>query len=61
MTNVYIIRKAKIKQWGYEITCKNYHNIAPSVEAAINYLKDRYGSSVRYIVRKEKENASDKD
>ena len=62
MTNVFIIKKSTIPAWGYEIVCGNwFHNIAPSVEAAINYLKGRYGSSVRYIVRKEKENANDKD
>ena len=40
---VFTIRKAKIPAWGYEITAKGFHNIAPSAEAAVDYLKGRYG------------------
>jgi hypothetical protein len=47
----FTIKKARIPQWGYEITAKGFHNIAPSIEAAISYLKDRYGCDVRYIVK----------
>lgn len=55
MTNVFIIKESTIPAWGYEIICGNwFHNIAPSVEAAVSYLKGRYGYDVRYIVRKEK-------
>ena len=55
MTNVFIIEKSTIPAWGYEIVCSNwFHNIAPSVEAAVSYLKGRYGYDVRYIVRNEK-------
>lgn len=46
----FTIRKSRIPQWGYEITAKGFHNIAPSVEIAIRYLIDRYGSSVKYRV-----------
>lgn len=49
----FVIKKAKIPAWGYEITAKGFHNIAPSVESAINYLKARYGSSVKYTVKGE--------
>lgn len=48
---VFIIKKAKIPQWGYEITAKGFHNIAPSIEVAIMYLKSRYGYDVKYIVK----------
>ena len=34
----FTIKKSKIPAWGYEITAKGFHNIAPSVEAAIAYL-----------------------
>lgn len=46
----FAIKKAKIDKWGYEITAKGFHNIAPSVEAAVNYLEDRYGLGVKYRV-----------
>ena len=49
----FVIKKAKIPEWGYEITAKGFHNIAPSVESAINYLKARYGNSVKYTVKGE--------
>ena len=47
----FIIKKSRIPQWGYEITAKGFHNIAPSIEAAIMYLKNRYGYDVKYIVK----------
>ena len=47
---VYKIKKSKYEAWGYEITAKGFHNIAPSVESAINYLKDRYGADVKYRI-----------
>ena len=47
----YTIRKAKIESWGYEITARGFHNIAPTVEAAVNYLKDRFGHDVQYVVK----------
>ena len=50
----FVIKKAKIPAWGYEITAKGFHNIAPTIEAAVNYLKGRYGSSVKYTVKGEK-------
>lgn len=36
---VYTIKKSKIQAWGYEITAKNFHNIAPSVEPPSNTCK----------------------
>lgn len=49
---VFIIKKAKIEKWGYEIVCGDYfHNIAPSVKSAIQYLQDRYGMHVKYKVK----------
>lgn len=50
---IFTIKKSKIPSWGYEIIGRNFHNIAPSVESAIMYLKDRYGYDVKYRVRKE--------
>lgn len=50
----FVIKKSDIPEWGYEITAKGFHNIAPSVEAAITYLKGRYGSGVKYKVVTEK-------
>lgn len=47
----FIIKEAKIPAWGYEITAKGFHNIAPTIEAAIDYLKDRYGNDVKYTIR----------
>ena len=52
MNRTFTIKKAKIQQWGYEITAKNYHNIAPSIEIAVQYLKDRFGSSVKIRIKK---------
>ena len=47
----FTIKESKIKGWGYEITTKQgFHNIAPSIETAVNYLKDRYGHDVKYKV-----------
>lgn len=50
-TMTFTIKKAKIPAWGYEITAKGFHNIAPSVEAAVNYLQDRYGPDVKYRIK----------
>lgn len=47
----YTIKKSKIPAWGYEITAKGFHNIAPSVEIAIMYLQDRFGHDVKYRVK----------
>lgn len=49
----FTIRKAKIERWGYEIVAKGYHNIAPSVEAAVQYLKNRYGYDVKYKIEED--------
>ena len=49
----YTISPARIASWGYEITAPHYHNIAPSVDAAIRYLQDRFGSDVKIRVREE--------
>lgn len=51
----FTIKKAKIPSWGYEITAKGFHNIAPTVEVAISYLKGRYGCDVKYRVKEEME------
>ena len=48
---VFTIKRAKISAWGYEITAKGFHNIAPTVEAAVDYLKGRYGADVKYKVK----------
>ena len=48
---VFTIKKSKIPQWGYEITAKGFHNIAPTVENAVNYLQDRFGPDVKYSVK----------
>lgn len=48
---VFTIKKSKRANWGYEITSKGFHNITPSVDAAIVYLKDRYGPYVKYRVK----------
>lgn len=50
----FTIKKSRITAWGYEITAKNYHNIAPTVEAAIALLKFRFGNNVKYTVKEEK-------
>ena len=47
---IFVIKKAKIEKWGYEIISKGFHNIAPSIEAAISYLKSRYGNDVKYRI-----------
>ena len=51
---IFTIKKAKIEAWGYEITARNFHNIAPTIEAAVSYLQERYGHDVKYRVIKEK-------
>ena len=52
MNRVFTSKKARFPQWGYEITANNYHNIAPSIEIAVQYLKDRYGNSVKIRIKK---------
>ena len=47
----FTIKKSKIEAWGYEIIGKNFHNIVPTIEAAIMYLQDRYGCNVKYRVK----------
>lgn len=47
----FVIKESRIPEWKYEITSKNYHNIAPSIAVAVRYLKDRYGSNIRIIVK----------
>lgn len=47
---MFTIKKARFEKWGYEITAKGFHNIAPTIEKAIDYLKDRYGCDVKYRV-----------
>lgn len=44
------IAPAKVKSWGYEITSPGFHNIAPSIDAATQYLKDRYGLGVNITI-----------
>lgn len=48
----FTIKKARFDVWGYEIVAKNFHNIAPSIDAAVNYLKDRYGNDVQYTIKR---------
>ena len=48
-TRVFTIKKSEL--YGYEIISRYFHNIAPSVEVAVNYLKDRYGSDVVYRIK----------
>lgn len=52
----FTIRPAKIPAWRYEIIGKNFHNIAPSEDAAIQYLRDRFGRSCRIRIMKEAPN-----
>lgn len=52
---IYTIKKSKIPAWGYEITAKHFHNIAPSVEAAVSYLKNRFGPDVKYRVKEDRQ------
>ena len=47
----FTIKKAKIEKWGYEITAKGFHNIVPTIETAIMYLKNRYGYDVKYKIK----------
>ena len=51
MQRVYTIQKSKYSVWGYEITAERFHDIAPTVDAAIQYLKDRFGLRVKYRVK----------
>ena len=57
----FVIKKSKIPQWGYEITAKGFHNIAPTAEAAVSYLKSRYGHDVKYRVKEAECNDADGD
>lgn len=50
----FTIKQAQIPAWGWEITARGYHNIAPTKEAAIRYLQDRYGHDVKYRVKEDK-------
>lgn len=43
----YSVKKARIPAWGYEITSKGFHNIAPTEEKAIDYLRWRFGHDVK--------------
>ncbi len=52
----YTITKSRVESWGYEITAKGFHNIAPTVETAIKYLQGRFGYDVKYRVKEEKRN-----
>ena len=47
----YTIKKSKIEKWGFEIIAKNFHNIAPTIPAAIDYLKDRFGHDVKFKIK----------
>ena len=47
----FTIKKSKVPAWGYEITAKGFHNIAPTVEAAVDYLQGRFGADVKYKVK----------
>ncbi len=49
----YTIKKSRIEAWGYEITAKGFHNIAPTVEAAVNYLQGRFGHDVNYRIKED--------
>ena len=55
----FTIQKAKVPAWGYEITAKSFHNIAPTVEEAVSYLQDRFGADVKYKVKGVTENDID--
>lgn len=46
----FTISKATVPVWKYEIRAKGFHNIAPTVSAAVNYLIGRFGGDVKYIV-----------
>ena len=49
----YTIKKSSIPAWKYEITGSDghFHNIAPTVESAIDYLKGRFGIDVKIKVK----------
>lgn len=55
----FTIKKAKIPAWGYEITAKGFHNIAPTVEAAVSYLRGRFEADVKYKVKGERDDDVD--
>lgn len=48
----FAIKKAKI-------TAKGFHNIAPTVEAAVSYLRGRFGADVKYKVKGESDDDVD--
>lgn len=48
---IFTIKKSNVEAWGYEIIARNFHNIAPTAEAAVQYLKGRYGCDVKYKIR----------
>lgn len=50
----FTIKKSSIPEWGYEITAKGFHNIAPTIESAVTYLKNRYGYDVKYTIKEGK-------
>lgn len=54
---IYTIKKSKFEDWGYEITARSgdyrFFNTAPSVEAAVRYLKDRFGSDVKIRIKEQ--------
>lgn len=59
---IYTIRKSDIDVWGYEITAGShghleFHEIAPSVEIAVRYLKNRFGSDVKIRIKEPKTSA----
>ena len=50
---IYTIKKSSVPAWKYEITGSDghFHNTAPTVESAIDYLKDRFGLDVKIKVK----------
>lgn len=47
----YTIKKSRIEAWGYEISANGFHNIAPTIDAAIRYLQSRFGYDVKYRIK----------
>lgn len=50
---IFTIKKAHIPEWGYEITSKGFHNIAPTIEDAVKYLRGRYGYDIKIRIKAE--------
>lgn len=48
---VFVIRKARIEKWGYEITARGFHNIAPTIDAAVSYIRRRFGGDVQIKIK----------